>query len=121
MQVPTITFRKLAATLVAIALAAGILAPIAVSQHRPTVAAAAPRHSADGASRGSGEVLRQEIDKTKADLYSSLQELRQGGENISIEDMVQIQMDMNHLSQLTEMSSAVSRAVNSSMVRMVTR
>ncbi len=49
---------------------------------------------------------------------SRLQEIQARVEAISVADMFDMQMVMNHLSQVSEMSSAVVNAVNSTVVSM---
>lgn len=49
---------------------------------------------------------------------NKLAELKQGGENINIVQMFEMQMAMNRLSQLSEMSTSVVSASNSAMASM---
>ena len=60
------------------------------------------------------EVINQAI----ADVQAKLGLLKQKGERISILDMFEMQMLMNHLSQLSEMSTSVVSASNSAIASM---
>ena len=60
------------------------------------------------------ETIKQAI----ADVQAKLGLLKQRGEQISIVDMFQMQMLMNHLSQLSEMSTSVLSASNSAIASM---
>lgn len=47
---------------------------------------------------------------------SKIEDIAQRGDNISIADMFDMQMDMNHLSQMSEMSSSIVMSTNQSIM-----
>ena len=66
------------------------------------------------------EVILQieEIDRLMADARRRLDLLRTESDNISIPDMFEMQMLMNRLSQMSEMSTSVIAATNSAITAM---
>lgn len=44
--------------------------------------------------------------------------IHERGENISISDMFDMQMDMNHLAQMSEMSTSIVNATNTAIMSM---
>lgn len=62
--------------------------------------------------------LAKTITDATAEAKTKLEAIKQNGERISIADMFQMQMLMNHLSQLSEMSTAVVSASNTAILSM---
>ncbi len=60
------------------------------------------------------EAIKQAI----ADVQAKLALLKEKGERISVVDMFEIQMLMNHLSQLSEMATSIASASNSAIASM---
>ena len=63
-------------------------------------------------------VLFSVLNDAVASAKTKLAQIKQNTSSISIGDMFEMQMLMNHLSQLSEMSSAVVSASNSAITRM---
>jgi len=63
------------------------------------------------------EMFKLVTDATK-DVKEKLKTIKGQGSNISIADMFEMQMLMNHLSQLSEMSTSVISASNSAIASM---
>ena len=59
------------------------------------------------------------IKQATADVQARLELLKQRGEQISVVDMFEMQILMNKLSQLSEMSSSILSASNSAIASMV--
>lgn len=66
------------------------------------------------------EVSKQveEINRIAADLKRRLDALRVESDAVSVSDMFQMQMLMNRLSQLSEMSTSIVSAANSAIMSM---
>jgi hypothetical protein len=62
--------------------------------------------------------LKQQLEQQTAKVNQQLAELQSKGDNLSINDMFKMQMLMNSLSQLSEMSTNVMSAMNSSISSM---
>jgi hypothetical protein len=72
-------------------------------------------HTASGANVTE---LVQLVAKATADVEAKMRQIKAKGENISIADLFEMQMLMNHLSQLSEMSTSVVSASNSAISSM---
>jgi len=60
-----------------------------------------------------------EIQQAVAEAAQKLQELREAeGQGVGVADMFEMQMLMNHFSQLSEMSTSVVQASNAAMLSM---
>lgn len=77
---------------------------------------------ATGSTAGDGQISRdalsQALIKATTAVEKQLGVLRNAGSNISIVDMFQMQMLMNKLSQLSEMSTSILSASNSAIASM---
>jgi HD-like signal output (HDOD) protein len=61
-----------------------------------------------------------DIQQAVAEAAQTLQELREAqGQGVGVADMFEMQMLMNHFSQLSEMSTSVVQASNAAMLSMV--
>lgn len=58
------------------------------------------------------------VEQASKDVGAKLRELESRRETISIADMFDMQMSMNHLSQLSEMSTSIVSASNSAIMSM---
>lgn len=61
-------------------------------------------------------VLIDLIDVLSTQAKEKIDDIAQRGDNISIADMFDMQMDMNHLSQMSEMSSSIVMSTNQSIM-----
>lgn len=61
-------------------------------------------------------VLTDLIDVLSTQAKDKINDIAERGDNISIADMFDMQMDMNHLSQMSEMSSSIVMSTNSSIM-----
>lgn len=64
------------------------------------------------------DILIEIVESATVSAKSKLADIRQRRSAISIADMFDMQMLMNHLSQMSEMSTAVVNASNSAIVSM---
>lgn len=64
------------------------------------------------------QALFQLVNNATVSAKTKLQQIQNAKSAISIGDMFEMQMLMNHLSQLSEMSTAVVSAANSAITRM---
>jgi hypothetical protein len=58
------------------------------------------------------------VDTMSANLQTKIGEIQTAGDQISISDMFDMQMDMNHLQQMSEMSTSIVSATNQSIMSM---
>lgn len=63
-------------------------------------------------------VLIDLIDTLSSQAKAKIDDIQQRGENISIADMFDMQMNMNHLAQMSEMSTSIVNATNTAIMSM---
>lgn len=63
-------------------------------------------------------VLIDLIDTLSSQAKAKIDDIQARGENISIADMFDMQMNMNHLAQMSEMSTSIVNATNTAVMSM---
>ncbi|SCA63267.1 hypothetical protein SCG7086_AN_00130 [Chlamydiales bacterium SCGC AG-110-P3] len=58
------------------------------------------------------------VDTLSAQAKNKIDAIQQRGEDISIADMFDMQMNMNHLAQMSEMSTSIVNATNTAVMSM---
>lgn len=64
------------------------------------------------------DALANVVESQSTEVAEKLRRLKEKGDDVSVQDMFEMQMLMNHLSQLSEMNTSVISAANSAISSM---